>query len=243
MNRLKVLLLAFVAVAAVGCAVVASASAITLPTVLFKSGEGTPAELNLTTKDSPTNNKIKSKLESATGAVLEGEGLLTKLNITNLEDTSDGNYETLFLEVQESTSKVKCRTPGDKTGEVLVPTNLDHLVFDNLATEAGGLGVGILFLVAQFTIECGALKVKTEGSSLSLLLPVNGGLNTKLSGALYCSPTKPGVAGETKYWNNNGELKKALLESNNGGSGFTQDCENITGELGFTANKEIEIMG
>jgi len=239
MRRLKVLFLMLVAVAAMASVMVATAAAAP-PTVLLLSGEKLPV-LILSEKEP---NKILTQLESE-AATLEGEGLLLDVMITNLNDTSDGSYLVLFLKVKEEKGKKEsCNTSGDKTGEILIPTNLIHLVYDALGTGEA-LGVGTLFLVSEFGFTCGAgLKIKIKGESLGLIKPINSEAKVELGslkGKLKCSSTF-GVPEESKYWNAAGEEKKAVLLTT-AGAGFEPSCESILSEIPLEPMTMIEIMG
>jgi hypothetical protein len=239
MRRLKVLFFMLVAVSAMASVMVATAAAAP-PTVLLLPGSTLPV-LILSEKDP---NAIKTELQSE-AANLVGEGLLLDVMITNLNDTSDGSYLVLFLKVEEKAGKKeKCNTSGDKTGEILIPTNLIHLVYDALGTGEA-LGVGTLFLVSEFGVTCGAgLKIKIKGESLGLIKPINTEAKVELGslkGLLKCSSTF-GVPAESKYWNAAGEEKKAVLLSN-AGAGFESSCESILPEIPLEPMTMIEIMG
>ena len=236
MRRLKVLFLMLVAVAAMASVMVATAAAAP-PTVLLLSTEKLPV-LILSEKDP---NTIKTELQSE-AATLEGEGLLVDIMITNLNDTSDGSYLVLLLKVKEEKGKKEsCNTSGDKTGEVLIPTNLIHLVYDSLSP----LGVGLLFLASEFLLLCGAgLKIKVKGEVLGLIMPINTEAKVELGslkGKLRCSSTF-GVPEESKYWNAAGEEKKAVILAS-AGAGFESGCENILSEIPLEPMTMIEIMG
>jgi hypothetical protein len=239
MRLAKTLLLIVVAVSAMASVMVASASA-TPPTVLLLAGEKLPV-LILSEKDP---NAIKTEWQSE-AANLAGEGLLLDVMITSLNDTSDGSYLMLFLKIEEKAGKKeKCNTSGDKTGEILIPTNLIHLVYDALGTGEA-LGVGLLFLVSEFGLTCGAgLKVKMKGEFLGLIKPINTEAKVELGslkGKLKCSSTF-GVPEESKYWNAAGEEKKAVL-LNNAGAGFESECLSILPEIPLEPMTMIEIMG
>jgi len=236
MRLAKALIVILVAAAAMASTVVATASAAP-PTILLLSGEKLPV-LILSEKDP---NTIKTELQSE-AATLEGEGLLVDIMITNLNDTSDGSYLVLLLKVKEEKGKKEsCNTSGDKTGEVLIPTNLIHLVYDSLSP----LGVGLLFLASEFLLLCGAgLKIKVKGEVLGLIMPINTEAKVELGslkGKLRCSSTF-GVPEESKYWNAAGEEKKAVILAS-AGAGFESGCENILSEIPLEPMTMIEIMG
>jgi hypothetical protein len=243
MRRLKLLSFAVIVVAALA-SYMASAALATGPTVLFLSGEGVPVEFNsLPTEPNTILTELQSEVET-----LKGEGVLLKITYTNLASNL-GEYEVLFLKVKKGSTN--CNTEGDKTGEVLIPKNEVHLVYDKLGTGTG-LGVGLLFLVKKFSIICGSTTTHVEGSALSLVLGINAEQlvgTTTLLGGLHCKNTSGGTPEEATYWNNAGEEEKASLKAELG-LGLESACELITlstapttGEIQIDPSKMIEIMG
>jgi hypothetical protein len=239
MRLAKALLLMVVTVSAIASVMVATAAA-TPPTVLLLPGSTLPV-LILSEKDP---NAIKTEWQTEVVS-LGGEGLLLDVMITNLNDTADGSYLVLLLNVAETAGKKEsCTTPGEKTGEILIPTNLIHLVYDKLGTGTE-LGVGLLFLVSEFGLSCGAgLKVKVKGEALGLIMPINTEAKAELGslkGKLKCSSTF-GVPEESKYWTAAGEEKKAVLLFS-AGAGFESGCLSIVSEIPLEPMTMIEIMG
>ena len=243
MRLFKLLFVTVVGVAAVGCALAASAFA-SGPTLLFPAGNGPTVLLN-SEKDP---NKIHTNLE-ATSAKLEGEGLLveiTLLQLTSPVPNVSGIYTVLFLKVEETLSPFhECHSEGDSQGEVLVPQGTILLVYDSLSP----LGVAGRLAVPEVKILCGtATKIKVRGSVLSLITPINtivtAGSNTTQA-ALRCTSTV-GIAEETRYWNQSGVEEHTALEAN-GGVSFEKACELIgttsTSMFTLLPNKEIEIDG
>jgi hypothetical protein len=218
-----------VAISALASIIASSASAACpcLPTILLLS-EGKLPILILSEKDP---NTIKTELQSE-AETLAGEGLLLDIMITNLNDTSDGSYLVLFLKVARvKGGKEKCNTAGDQSGEILIPTNLIHLVYDSLTP----LGVGTLFLVAEFEVKCGTtaepqkLKLKIKGETLGLIEPINTEAKEgefSLKASLHCLAGIFSEPKESKYWNSSGTLTTAVLLANTGG-GFEKACEEI----------------
>jgi hypothetical protein len=232
MKRVKLLFLTFAALSALASVLSASASA--LPTILFLSGGAPPILLNT------LPSKIKSQLQSTAVKSLEGEGLNLELTFLNANNMSLGEYLVFFEKVKKvgGTATEECKSTGGASGIVNVHGEI-HLVYDNLASETGGLGVGTLFLVPQFTIECFEGSTKTaifeiKGSVLGLVKPINtwveAGSNT-ITGTLYCSGTTTGKTGkplETRYWNDNTEIEEAKLEVE-AGKGIEKGCELVGG--------------
>jgi hypothetical protein len=243
MRLFKVLFVTVVGVAAVGCALAASALA-TGPTLLFPGGNG-PTVLINSEKDP---NSIMTSLQSE-AAKIEGEGLLVEITLLQLTlpvPNVSGIYTVLFLKTKESVgTHPLCHSEGDAQEEILVPQGTVLLVYDSLSP----LGVAARLSVPEVKILCGtANKIKVKGSVLSLITPINtiiaSGSNTTQS-ATYCSTTV-GRAQETRYWNQSGVEEHTKLEASNGG-GFEAACEligtSLTSTITLLPNKEIEIDG
>jgi hypothetical protein len=209
-----------------------------LPTILLGSTGTLPLDVH-SASDNP-NNGIPSKLESASAAILEGKGFSVLFSFTNLANMSDSSYLALFLEVTEVAEKNKCKTKGDATGEVLLPTALFLLV------ALPGGGVASLQLVPEFEITCSTLKVKVKGSALGSLAPtgkkVMAGSNETF-GKLHCKSGSSTAEPElSKYLNENGveTLIPTLLA--NAGAGFVKSCEEIVPTITLLPSEEMELM-
>jgi hypothetical protein len=198
---------------------------------LLLSGEGFPVAVESLPKEP---NEIRSEIQNAAGQVT-GTGFFLK---GELKSATEGEYEALYLKVTLKVSETKCNTAGDREGEVLDPKGKIKLVHD-AGSEAGN---GILLEVAEFTIECGAVKIKIHGNLVGLLKPGNE-MVTKGEAELGCSSTL-GVPAEKSYWLSllASELT-AKLEANFG-TGFREACEELnpgkTVELDFS--KMVELM-
>jgi hypothetical protein len=242
MNRLKMLFLSVCALVVVGAVAASSASAQCgnpcLPTVLLGTGVTLPIDIHSAT-DNP-NNGIVSKLENASGALLEGKGFSVLYSLTNLKDMSDSSYLALFLEVTETSEKTKCNTTGDKTGEVLLPTALFLLV-----GRPGG-GVLGLQLVPEFVIKCASLSIKVKGSAMGTLTPTGKKLakeSNEAQGNLHCKAGSSTAEPEfSKYLNESGTetLIPTLLA--NAGAGFVKSCEEIVPTITLLPSAEVELM-
>jgi len=243
MRLFKVLFVAVVGVAAVACALAASAFA-SGPTLLFPSGNGPTVLIN--SENDP--NHIHSSLQSGVAAI-EGEGVLVEITLLQLtlpEPNVSGIYTVLFLKFIETGHPAnKCHSEGDAQEEILVPQGTVLLVYDSLSP----LGVAARLSVPEVKILCGtANKIKVKGSVLSLITPINtivaAGSNTTQAGT-YCT-TALGVAQETRYWNQLGTEEHVKLEASNGVN-FEKACELIgttsTSTITLLPNKEIEIDG
>jgi hypothetical protein len=242
MNRLKLLFLSVCALVVVGAVAASSASASCgtpcLPTVLLATGGTLPVDIHSAT-DNP-NNGIPSKLENASGALLEGKGFSVLFSLTNLKNMSDSSYLALFLEVTEVAEKNKCNTTGDKTGEVLLPTALFLLVGK---PNGGVLG---LQLVPEFVIKCSTLSIKVKGSAMGSLTPTGKKLAANSNEALanlHCKSGSSTAEPEfSKYLNESGAetLIPTLLA--NAGAGFVKSCEEIIPTLTLLPSEEVELM-
>jgi hypothetical protein len=203
-----------------------------LPTLLLLSGGTLPVE----TKGESTT--AVTKLETK-GGELNGVGYLIQLHWTNLNSGSLGPASLLFTKVKEPFgSKPECHTTGDPTGLVLIDNAEWHLVYILLDP----LQVGILFLIPQFTITCGALSEKVKGSSASTVALLEKWVEPSESfeGDSSClSAGKPGI---TKYWNDEGEEKTVKLEGEVNGLGkFEEACENVEGLVKLVPTEMLEI--
>jgi hypothetical protein len=203
-----------------------------LPTLLLLTGGKLPVETKGESKTFVT--KLETKLGS-----LEGEGILVQLHWTNLNSGSLGPASLLFTKVKEPVGgKPTCSTTGDSTGLVLIDDAEWHLVYILLDP----LQVGILFLIPQFTITCGAVSEKVKGSSIATVTPIGKEVGTtesfdSVSACL--ANLKPGV---TKYWNDEGAEVTAKLEAELNGLGkFEEACENVAGEVLLFPTEMIEI--
>jgi hypothetical protein len=240
MKRVKVMFMTVFAVSAFAAIMAGSASAQCakpcLPTVLLVTGGTLP----LTIESEQEANTIRSKLENGTDLSLNGDGLLLLLSFTNLKDMSDGTYLTLFLRVEESMEV--CHTEGDKTGEVLLPTNLFLLV-----GISQGQKVGVLFLVSEFVITCNTLKTHIKGSALASVTAGVGVKSAKGSnttkGSLHCTSAENGTPELSKYFNESGTETLIPTLLSNIGTGFVKSCEEIVPtSIALLPSQEIELM-
>ncbi len=242
MKRLKMLLMVAVGVCALASVLAASAFA-SGPTLLFPSGGGPTVLLNI-----KYPNSVSTELQNEL-LTLKGTGLLLEITLLQTRTGVLGSYLTLFLGVEQTTGrKPKCNSVGDREGEVLLPKSPTILlVYDKLGTGTA-LGVGALFTVPEFEIECEALLTKISGTSLGLLNPINTAVRAEsdeIKGSLTCSATV-GTPAETQYWNTEGREGTAELIAKSGGK-KARGCELIgttpTSFVTLLPTKEIEIDG
>jgi hypothetical protein len=241
MSRLRIMLL-FVSMVIMGGAIATSSASAAcpspcLPTVLMLPG-GSQGIVH-TQSDDP-NNGILSHLANSAGTVLEAKGFSASNSFTNRQDASDGTYLAAFLEMAEPKETIKCNTTGDRTGEVLLPTNLFLLV------GLPGGGVGSLQLLSEFTIRCGTLSIKVKGSALS---PVTAGLGEEaeegsniIKNALHCKNEANGEPELSRYLNEKAveTLIPTLLA--NAGAGYLRSCEEILPTLTLLPSEMTELM-
>ena len=240
MKRIKVFLLAFVALSAV--AGILSGSALALPTLLFLAGEAVPLTIS-----SLGNATTPTELQNTGGSGIKGEGIT--LEITFLTASSNlGQFLARFRKTKKSATDL-CSNTG-LTEEINVHGSVS-LVDDSLSPA----GVATLFEVPEFVITCKEgseeLGVKVKGSVLGLVKPISTELLTTQTGEgiQACGgKNEAGKAGkpvETKYWNAAGTELHPLLESEFG-SGFKASCQLIgattTTSIPLKPSKMVEVM-
>lgn len=215
MQRLKVLVLASMAVLALSAIASATASAekIPAPTLLTE-----PAGSAVTW----TGESGLGKLTTLNGNVIECNK--DKSNGSFAANAKLGPFTIDFEECKEPGTGFKCTGLGEATGVILV-TGEAHLAVD---TETPALGAGILFLLNTVHFSCFVL-IEVTGKVLCLIKPVNTFVTHF---EIVCEETAAGSGDpkETKYWDDNGELAEtghALLTSINHAAGVGS-AENTT---------------
>ncbi len=165
MKPLKTLLTALIA-ALILASILAAPTLASGPTLLFPSGGGPTVLLNIRYP-----NSIPTEFQNALLS-LKGEGLLLEITLLQTRTGVSGIYLTLFLRVGLTTGrKPACNSVGDRAGEILYPKSPTILlVYDKLGTGTA-LGVGTLFTIPEFELECEALLFKLLGSMIGLLTP------------------------------------------------------------------------
>jgi hypothetical protein len=217
-----------------GTAVTTTSAAPKSTSVLLLPGDVFPVLFSSLPADSP-NNGIEAELQN-TAVALKSKGFLVQGDIT---DPTGGLYDMLFLEMEEPPSGTKCNTAGDGSGEVLLPHARFHFVHDENAEH----GVGVLFLVPEFTYTCGTLTLRARGSMIVLVenVPASGDILSLTLLHLHCSATL-GEPEDKHYWTSllSSELE-AKLEFNFG-TGFRKACLEIKGKIHIDFNKMLEFM-
>ena len=146
MNRLKVLVLAILAVFAVGVAVASSASAQGLPTVSPSSKENTTNAISLSEPKYTLSNGNTVVCEKTSTGTSKETGFPSALGEFHI--TFRGCVGTL------AGIKAKCTGLGDATTGEILSLGEYHIVYDTGGTE---LGAAILFLVNATHFTCAGL--------------------------------------------------------------------------------------
>jgi hypothetical protein len=188
-----------------------SASALVLPDVHALAESEYPLHMQFN-----DNGKTPSKIIDVAGNILEGKGLFLLFLLKNL--SALGEFEVAYLNVVKvnKTGNISCNTVGDKKGEILVKGEF-HIVPINTNHEDGILG-----LFKEFTVECGAARIKIKGA---IVATINyKGMGETSDFTELCGELKGNGAGKnnlTEYLNDSGSKVKAILESEFG-NGFKQ---------------------
>jgi hypothetical protein len=221
----------FVGLSAVVCLTAVAlvpSTALALPVIL-------PATAVNWTGESPGATQLEQL-----GNALKVECAKAKATGTRNATTPLGEFHITFESCKDGI--VTCTGLGDAAGTILVLGEW-HLVFDKLGTsltEAGGLGVAILFLPKEVHFECAGSLVVVKGMVLCLILKWEPLATTfefhcKTNGTI-------GDPEETKYWNDTpSEVAIAeLLASTNGGA-FVMAA--LVGLFKITFPEDVLIMG
>ncbi len=242
MKPLKTLLTALAA-ALILASILAAPTLASGPTLLFPSGGGPTVLLNIRYPNS-VHTEFQNSLLS-----IAGTGLLVEITLLQTRTGVSGIYLTLLLGFGLTTGrKGACNSVGDRVGEILYPKSPTILlVYDKLGTGTA-LGVGLLFTIPEFEIECEAALSKLSGSMLGLITPINTAIRAgsdTLEGSLRCS-ARFGIPAETQYWNTEGREGTAeLITKANGkkepGCGLVGATSTLV--LTLLPTNEIELDG
>jgi len=221
MKRLGLLTVSIFATLAV-CAFAMTSMAAALPEISLPSGtwKGKNDGSGATAK--PTLETLK--LAKIVCNKAEGKGA----------DTSNtlGTFTIDFEECEEPKNKVKCSTSGDSTGIILTDGTY-HYVWDSLTT----LGIAVLFLPLEVTIECTALvkiKVKQQSANGGLVCLILEPTSSKVTHLLHCEQ-ELGDQKEKTYWNDSGTaITNAELLCSTNGAAFETCAELALAEVNNT---------
>jgi hypothetical protein len=238
MQRLKLLVLALMAVFALGAVASTAAS----------------AEVILLT--SPGGVKTNNETFGGTSVKTTGLGVLGNQDLVLCtEQKNEGKQEgetalgTFHIDFKKCTTNLggTCTGLGEGAGEILLLGKY-HLVFDKLGTGTG-LGAGILFLIPSANtvhFACTVLFVTklylVLGEVLCLITPINMAANKKFT--VKCERgAEDGDPGETVYWNEAGTQvnmgTEGLLTKEDPG---TYQMSSEEGEGTFETTQNVELM-
>jgi hypothetical protein len=227
MQRLKLLVLAAMAVLSLSALVAASASAVTpaaiLPETEAVTFTGTSGPGTLTALGGVL--KVECASDTSKGSLAAGAKL--------------GPFEIDFKTCKDALSGSVCTGLGEASGIILVSGEA-HLVVD---VDSPALGAGMLFLVNLVHFTCGIVLTEVKGEVLCLIKPVaTKGTHFEI----VCEETAAGSGDpkETKYWNEAGtevniNITTAGLLTSPSHAAFKGSAENTTALI--LTNKEITI--
>ena len=215
MRHIKALLIAALALAAFS-SIAASANA-ALPSLLQLAGT-TSGVLEATSKTAATK---------FTGIVnLTGTGY--KFNLTsNFEMTSLGPALLWFLKALFGTKN--CKSPGDTTGNVLVPSEW-HTV---LAASGGGANLFLVLVLVNgtLTVECEGTTILVTGNELVNAEPFGKEVTVFTANTGKCTGNTPAFV---NYLNDAGTSTAAALKSETGGL-KSATCQEVEGTQPYNA--------
>jgi hypothetical protein len=209
MKRFRLIGLALVAVFALGAMLAASAFA--LPEFLPSTRANLAFNGNLDSGKAILENSMGTQVECTSAP---GSG--------GLETDTLGTFKIAF-EGCESTG-FKCKTTGGSVNGQILSEGSFHYVYDTLGTGET-LGIAILFLAKLTEFECagGLVKNIVRGLVLCLILAP---LTSSITHLFHClKGASAGVAGEKKFYNDNGTIVEATLEANQNNAGFKETNE------------------
>jgi len=221
MRSLRLLGVALAAMFALSITALGTATtAFGLPDVSILPKETFPLDLHFA-----DNGTTPGKLETSTGALLEGKGVEVLLLLSAL--SALGEFHALFLNVELPKIATKCNSSGDLAGEVLI-TGEWHLV--PISTATGAHVNGIAFLLTNLVlITCGSTKVDVKGCALAKTsLTTNNTDLTSTSGEL--GSDNKGKALQREYLNDLPKLVKCILETEIVGSGIVREGAEVVNE-------------
>ena len=222
MKRLKLLGVTLVALCAMG---LMAASAFALPDISVTLGGVFPLHLEY------NNATNKTKLESASGVTLSGEGLKVTYGMGAL--AALGTFKAIFSRVVKGTEK--CENTATE-GEVATEGEF-HIVYTSLSP----LTLGTLYLVTELTgateINCteNANKVKVKGDVIGA---INLGSSTEATQFTGLKNHLSGTKGKQEFhtfYNDSGTAVTAKLEGNTDGAGYKESNQVVEGEPEATA--------
>jgi hypothetical protein len=228
-KRLKLFGVMLTAVCAMG---LMATSAFALPDISITLCTGAcvyPLHLNYLSEE------VKTKLESASGTALEGEGLHVLYLIGEL--SALGTFRAIFLHVVNGAEKEeKCLNTGN-AGEVLTEGSF-HIVYTSLAGSGFGLQLGTLYLVNALEIKCkaAAITINVKGSVIGAIRTPGKENNEQLTGLKNLLSGSAGKQQFRAYYNDSSaSLLAQLLCEKTGTAGFKECNQVVAGEPEATA--------
>jgi hypothetical protein len=227
MQRLKLVVLAAMAVLSLSALVSASASAVTPAAILPETGAiTTTGSGGSGTLTALAGTKISCATSTSEGSFAAGAKL--------------GPFTIDFKTCKEPATGAVCTGLGEASGIILV-TGEAHLVVN---AETPALGAGLLFLVNLVHFSCSIVLTEVKGEVLCKLTPVG---TSTTSYTVTCGETTAGSGdpSETKYWNEAGTevnmnlTTGGLLTSVSHGT-FKGSAENTSSSLVSSAAVTID---
>jgi hypothetical protein len=235
MQRLKILVLAAMAVFALA-AIVSSTASAALP--LFLTATGTQPLLLISGLSTVVPAQLQTLAQKETEQVECPEVHYTFHQNAN-EDLGTFHFDFLGCHVTVPIA-AKCTGLGEATAGEILALGTYHTVFDSLAP----LGAAMLLLINEVHFACSIVLVKVKGELVCLIV-VPGGKGTKVK--LDCEKTL-GDPKEFTYWNNAGtevKIPNGLLASQSDGE-FKDAAEKASGEGAVTNDagtaEPVELM-
>jgi hypothetical protein len=234
MQRLKILILAAMAVFALA-AIASTAASAALP--LFLTAAGTQPLLIISGLST-----VVSQLQQLAQAVSEQFECPEVHYVLHQEANQDlGTFHFDLLQCKiNSPIAAECTGLGEAAGTVLA-LGTYHLVFDSLIL----LGAAVLLLFNEAHFACSIVLVKVKGELLCLVsVPGTKGTKVKVD----CGKTAGGDPSEVTYWNNAGtkvEIPNGLLVALSDGQ-FKDAALGLSGEGSVTSDagtaESVELM-
>ena len=229
MQRLKILVLAGLAVFAFASVAVGTASA-ALPTLLNNKAEAVTSETFTAAlaASKETSLSVVGSEKQIKCSKNEGTSILKKEAPEGYLGAAKVTFSGCKL---TGAGGEACTGEGDAAGSILLAGEA-HLVEDQLSGE-GTLAAAILFLVPRFHYTCKTTGLNVlslvEGSLLCLITPVST-LATAFK--IKCERTTTlGKPKEVKYWNAKGEEQKARLLTSIAEGEFKESAEEGESEV------------
>ena len=170
---------------------------------------------------------VNTKLESATGSLLEGKGLHVLYLIGEL--TSLGTFQAIFLNVVNGKETAeKCLKTGTSVAGEVITEGSFHIVYTSLSP----LTLGTLYLVTELSVTCPgvAIVIKIKGSLIGALRTPGSSSTEQLLGLKNLLGGSAGKQQFRAFENASGGKLLAQLLCNPQNTGFKECNEVVEGE-------------